>query len=191
MNYKETKLWLTNNIGCYHKGPQYDVLCTLIQKHPNYNQWKFNIPNAFKIIQLHAIQLHVLFVNTKRYRIVSWVQCTGKIIKKDPLTSAMRYAIKRQINQYTKIHPNKICFLCNDVNKIEVDHYPVTFVTIKNTFINNNIIPTEFNYHPKRGTYLFKPIDKVWKRKWQIYHNKCATYRYLCSRCNKCNKNIN
>lgn len=187
MNYKDTKCLLYNNIGIYNKGDIFDTLCCLVQKHPNYNEWKYRIPISCKIINKKYIQLHVLFEGTKKYRIVSWVQCCGIKNKKDPLTSAMRYAIRRQINQYKKLHIEKICILCHSNIKIEVDHYPTKFAEIKKLFLQNNVCPEQFNYHPKRGNYMFHKRDKAWNRKWQLYHKKHASYRYLCSKCNKSN----
>lgn len=185
MNYKDTKLFLHNNIGIYYKGEVFDVLCSMIEKHPNYNEWTYKTPKSIKVIKKEYIQLHVLFDGTKKYRVVSWVQCCKKVSKKDPLTSAMRYAIRRQINQYKKLNPNKVCVLCSSLVKIEVDHYPTPFCEIRNTFLLNNAILEQFNYHPKRGNYMFRKQDKIYQRKWCLYHKQNATYRYLCSKCNK------
>lgn len=193
-NYNDTKSWLINNKGVYSKnsvGEAFDTLCLLIKNHPNYNGWKFNTPYKFKIIMKKYIQLHVLFEGAKKYRIVSWTQCCkGKVTKKDPLTSAMRQAIKRQITIYKNSNIDKKCVLCGSTDNIEVDHYPIKFVDIKNDFLINNThtSPQEFDWHPKRGYSMFKPCDKVFKTKWQKYHHSKATYRYLCSKCNKIHK---
>jgi hypothetical protein len=176
---------LVSSVGTYSKGELFDTLCTLLLKHPNYTQWKYNVPVGFKIINKKNIQLHVLFEGTTGYRIVSWVQCCGIKRTKDPLASAMRYSVRRQINQYKKLHLDKICILCNSTVKIEVDHYPTKFADIKKTFLLDNVVPEQFNYHPKRGNYMFHRRDKVFNRKWQLYHKKHASYRYLCSKCNK------
>lgn len=189
MNYIELKTWLTlriNKTFVIDINDEYDLLFTLLQKHPSYDNWKFKIPIAFKIIKKKAIQLLVSFVKNK-YRIVSWVSCVKNKSKIDPLTSAMRQAIKRQISIYKRNNLDKKCVLCNSIIKIEVDHI-VKFALIKNNFLNISIItPTTFDCHPKRGYYMFKKCDVKWKTQWQKYHLKNASYRYLCSSCNKKN----
>jgi hypothetical protein len=189
MNYTQTKEWLSQHLNKTYliNTDEYDILYTLIQKHPSYQDWKFQNPYAFKIIKKKYLQLLVSFVNidkNTKYRIVSWVSCCKKVSKVDPLTSAMRQSIKRQISIYKNKHPNRECELCHVKEKIEVDHI-VKFVNLKNQFIENNIIPINFEYHPKRGYYLFKKVDQDFKRNWQKYHLKHASYRYLCSTCNK------
>jgi hypothetical protein len=188
-NYDETKEWLLNHCNkIYTSGTEYDLLYQLIQKHPSYQNWKYNIPYAFKIVKKQAVKLYISFVmNEKhtRYRIVSWVNCAkGTIRKVDPLSSAMRQSIKRQIGIYKKNNPNYICILCESTKKIEVDHI-VKFVDLKNQFINNVKVPETFDYHPKRGYYMFKKSDHQFKKQWQKYHLQYASYRYLCSSCNK------
>lgn len=183
-HYQEVKLLLSNNIGVVH-GDLFETLALLIKTHPNYDTWKFNIPQQMKIMKKKYIQLHILFEGTKKYRIVSWVQCCKKVTKKDPLTSAMRYAIKRQITIYKNNNINRICNICSDKEHIEVDHYPMKFVQIKNAFLLTIASPTQFIYHPKRGHAMFANPDAMFKKKWQQYHHKHATYRYLCSTCNK------
>ena len=148
-----------------------------------------------------------------KYRIISWVACANMKLKKcqkptsidNPLNSAMRYAIRRQISKYKNSHPIKNCELCyknNNIPKeirVEVDHFPEKFVSLKNNFIavqnlKDKSPPTSFKSHPKRGSSMFKDgnkdndyYDKKWKQAWQRYHNKRATYRYLCPDCNKRN----
>lgn len=203
MNYIELKTWLTLRINktFVKDSAEYDLLFTLLQKHPSYDKWKFKIPIAFKIIKKNAVQLLVSFIKNK-YRIVSWVSCVKNKSKIDPLTSAMRQAIKRQISIYKRNNLDKKCVLCESIVKIEVDHI-VKFSLIKNDFLNGIIAPvgngltapvgnglsapTTFDYHPKRGYYMFRKGDIKWKTQWQKYHLKTATYRYLCSSCNKKN----
>lgn len=184
MNYLELKEWLTLRINKKLETEEYDLLYSLIQKHPSYHDWKFNVPLSFKIIMKNAIQLLVLFKGMKKYRIVSWVNCVKTPKKPDPLTSAMRQAIRRQITLYKKNNLKKQCLLCESIFKIEVDHV-IKFVFLKNQFLLNHVPPESFAYHPKRGYYMFKKCDLQWKKNWQKYHLKYATYRYLCSPCNK------
>jgi len=186
MDYITLKEWLLSRVNhIYINGPEYDLLSTLLKQHPSCHDWKLNKPYAFKIIKKKYIQLHVSFFSDKKYRIVSWVSCCNQKIRKiNPLTSAMRQAIKRQITIYKNNHNNKQCVLCQSLENIEVDHV-VKFVTIKNNFIINHTPPTLFDTHPKRGYYMFKKSDVKWKKEWQKYHLNMASYRYLCSTCNK------
>ena len=204
-SYDETKQWMELQLQNFKQrtykdtSQEYDTLFALLKGHPSYPDWIHTIPYAFQLSKENVIKLKVSFIDFSknkmtRYRIVSWVACCkGKRKVPTPnaqLTGAMRYAIKRQINNYKNSHPNKICELCESTIKIEVDHYPTKFVTIKTNFIesmlNKNSPPPEtFNWHPKRGQPLFTYKDKKWKLAWQIYHRSHATYRYLCSTCNK------
>jgi len=191
MSYKETKEWLLNHVNKIYlsDSQEYYILYDLIKKHPSYGTWKFQIPYSFKIIFKKCINLYVSFININnkntKYRIVSWVSCCKKISKVDPLTSAMRQSINKQINNYKRNHVNKQCIMCYSVNNIEVDHI-IKFADLKNDFINKTPkIPNIFDYHPKRGYYLFKKSDYDFKKHWQKYHLKNACYQYLCSTCNK------
>ena len=160
-----------------------------------------------------AIVLYTRFEGMSNYRIVSWVACAkGKLSKNqtprddnnnnnnnnnNKLNGAMRYAIRMQIKNYRKSHPTEKCELCGTGYRIEVDHYPKHFVEIKEEFIKvkegkGELPPSDFKWHPKKGNFMFKDgtkandyYDKKWKQAWQRYHQKHATYRYLCSTCNK------
>ncbi len=186
MDYKVVKNWLSNHINKTYNNVddvEYDYLHTLLQNHPSYQTWQFN-NLAFKIIKKQYVQLMVSF--NSRYRIVSWVKCTNKkVYQIDPLTSAMRHAIRRQITIYKNKHLEKICHLCQSQQKIEVDHYPIKFKTLKKDFINNHTCPDTFRYHPNRGNSMFNKTDDLFKKAWQKYHLQNANYRYLCSSCNK------
>lgn len=185
-SYTSVKSWLTNHINqSFNKQhTDFNLLHTLIQNHPNYHDWKLNNPLMFKIVFKKYLQLMVSF-QPKKFRIVSWVRCCKKIKPQDSLTSAMRQAIRRQITMYKRQHPSMVCHVCQSLQKIEVDHYPIQFVTIKDDFLLNHIAPTQFRFHPKRGYSMFQKQDTVWKKSWQKYHLKIANYRYLCSTCNK------
>ncbi len=194
-DYINTKNWLLlHQNKTYSPGngtSEYDFLYHLIQLHPSYLKWQYKIPVSFKIIKKTYLQLMVAFQPNK-YRIVSWVQCTNAPKRKiDPLSSAMRQAVKRQISIYKTKNINRVCTICQSKN-IEVDHYPIKFATIKKDFISNiacgvsaTAVPTQFKSHPKRGYFMFIKTDLLWKRAWQKYHLKIANYRYLCSACNK------
>ena len=183
-SYTSVKLWLSNHLGTFKKGQDFDLLHLLIKNHPAYTEWQYNIPLVFKVTKKKVLQLMVSFQPGK-FRIVSWVRCCKKVVQCDPLTSAMRHAIRRQISMYKSKHPDKVCAVCNHDKRIEVDHYPVKFLTLKQNFSTTIISPTNFRYHPKRGYCMFTKKDVLWKKAWQKHHLKLASYRYLCSTCNK------
>lgn len=183
-NYQEIKVLLSNNVGMVGID-LFEKLSLLIKTHPNYSTWKNQKPLKMKIIKKKYIQLHILFEGTKRYRIVSWVQCCKKVTKKDPLVESMRQSIKRQITIYKNNNLLKQCKICDVTTNIEVDHHPLKFAEIKNDFLLTQVPPMQFTYHPKRGYAMFHKNNALFKKDWQQYHNKHATYRYLCSTCNK------
>jgi len=215
--YDKTKKWLGEHV---HKNffprnrPEFDILCSLVFRHPTKSEWKNQIPTSFKISRspgTGSLVMYVRFKGMSKYRIVSWVACAkGKLAKhqtsgndNNKLNGAMRYAIRMQISNYRKTHHDQKCTLCGTGYRIEVDHYPKHFIDIKESFIKmktekGNAPPTDFKWHPKRGNFMFKDgtknndyYDKKWKQSWQRYHKNKASYRYLCSTCNKkTNKSI-
>src|SRR5437868_7066037 len=185
--YNNIKSWLLARVNKKITGNDVTILVDLIKRHPSYDTWKHQVPIGFKIQQKKSLQLLVVFENMKKYRVVSWVACCSDKKRQvvDPLTSAMRHAIRRQINMFKSKNAIKQCVLCNTTKSIEVDHHPLPFCQIKSDFVNNHTAPTAFNYHAKRCVYLFTAKDKPFKLAWQRYHNHHAQYRYLCSTCNK------
>ncbi|HSW77013.1 MAG TPA: hypothetical protein VLG50_08195 [Candidatus Saccharimonadales bacterium] len=194
-DYNSVKNWLYKNVNKTYDSRcinEYQLLYSLIQQHPMYHQWILKIPISFKIKMVKNIQLFVSF-KSNCYRIVSWVACCSikKYKKIDPLTSALRYAIRRQILIYKQHHLLKQCALCHNTYHIEVDHHPIKFCDIKTQFLNNVLsVPINFRYHAKCGIYMFLKTDQSFKLAWQRYHKKLAQYRYLCSDCNKKRLNL-
>ena len=205
-NYDKTKEWLNKHVhkNFFPSNVEFSILNNLLNRHPSKNEWANQIPTSFKISRspgTNALVMYVRFEGLSNYRIVSWVTCArGKLANKredNQLIGAMRYAIRKQINNYKNLHPLQVCVLCKTGYKIELDHYPRHFVDIKNDFLliqekKEKPAPTEFKWHPKKGNFIFKNgtkaddyYDKKWKIAWQTYHNKYAEYRYLCSTCNK------
>lgn len=215
--YDKTKKWLIQHVhkNFFPSNPEeFKILSDLLNRHPAKSTWQYQIPTSFKISRSPgngAIVMHVRFQGLSKYRIVSWVACAkGKLAKHQEagnidsqLNGAMRYAIRMQITNYKKTHPTQVCDICRSEYRIEVDHYPLHFVDLKDNFIKmkhgkGDSPPTEFRWHGKKGNFMFKDgtkandyYDKKWKLAWQRYHKKHATYRYLCSTCNKkTNKSI-
>lgn len=143
-----------------------------------------------------------------RWRIISWVACVkGNVVtkssEKNKLTQAMRHAIRKQIqiwrNSIGKTQPlGHKCVLCecDNYDKLEVDHFPKTFSQIKRDFlashINDEMIgKIKIEWSPTKTSYRFQKGEKT-NMKWQRYHRIHATYRWLCSACNKkCNRKCN
>lgn len=209
-NYDQTKKWLEEHVhrNYFPSNTEFKVLTDLIDRHPSKSEWKNCVPTSFKISRSPgngALVLYVRFEGLSNYRIVSWVACAkGKLAKHqesgnddNKLNGAMRYAIRKQISLYKKSNLTQVCNICGTCYRIEVDHYPIHFVDIKDEFISmktakGELPPTNFNWHPKKGNFMFKDgtkindyYDKKWKQSWQRYHKTHATYRYLCSTCNK------
>lgn len=208
--YDKTKKWLGEHVhrNFFPRNPEFNTLLRLIDRHPSKNEWTNQIPTSFKISRSPgngALVMYVRFEGLSNYRIVSWVACAkGKLAShqqsnndENKLNGAMRYAIRVQVSNYKKAHPTQVCVLCETKYRIEVDHYPRHFVDIKEEFIQSKLAkgeqpPTLFKWHPKKGNFMFRDgtkadgyYDKKWKVAWQKYHNTHATYRYLCSTCNK------
>ena len=205
--YDEAKEWLAKRahrtINAKHT--DFLFLYKFLQRHPSYDTWKFKEAIVFKISRntQKSLVMYVKFKGTKKFRIVSWVACArAKLSSRqtsdtNQLTSAMRYATRTQLRQYRRTHSPEICVLCQKRTQIEVDHHPLHFSTIRDNFLamkekRGDPPPTDFTYHPKKGRFIFKNgtkkdnyYDKRWKQAWQRYHNKHASYRFLCSICNR------
>lgn len=200
LNEDNVRTWLESHVHqtFYPKHEEFSILLPVLQRHPNYNNWKYQEITGFRItrsVQKKAIQveIRVLCKTKEKWRLVSWKACVSghQTTHNDmsKLNSAMRYAIRRQISIYRNNHPIKKCAICNSYAKIEVDHDAnhKSFKVIRDEFLEKNPDPpTEFTY--AGYNFRFKKQDEKFKRKWQIYHNKHTEYRYLCATCNQTHK---
>jgi len=111
---------------------------------------------------------------------ISWVCCaTGRgKTNNELLGMAMRYAIEHQINDYRKA--NHRCILCDNTERLEVDHI-VMFKDLVKDFNKNREIPTKFKYDNNRTTFE----DMKYCNEWIEYHKTHATLRMLCYECHK------
>ena len=198
--YNKIKLWLTQNVHktVTPKHIEFENMCNMLKNHPNFNSWVHKDPEGFKITRSpknKALQVHVKL--NGKWRIVSWVACAkGKVIRQpneaNQLTQAMRFSVRKQIkmwrNAIGNAH-NPECTLCECKVKhsLEVDHYPEKFCSIRDSFIKANMsdgeIPNIY-WDKKNTTYRFSKNEKI-NTKWQKYHLKHASYRWLCGDCNK------
>lgn len=199
MNYKEIKQWLESHVHRVidsRTPDKLEIMTNVMKLHPNYDQWKLQIPTAFKISRSPKkkyLQVFVKFKDTKRWRSVSWVACaTGKIRKVDSLGSAMRYSIKSQIRMWRQknMHPIPKCALCNCQSNLEVDHHPIHFAKLKTMYLQTcktvGLDVPKNQWDNRNTTYKFYPNSRF-DFEWQNFHFQNATFRWLCADCNKKN----
>lgn len=197
---ENVKNWLEAHVHqtFYPQHDEFAILSSILKKHPNYNNWKYQEITGFRItrsVQKLSLQVEIRVVckTKQKWRLVSWKSCVSGKQKvyndMSKLNSAMRYAIRRQITIYRKNNPIKKCAICDAQTKIEVDHDTnhKSFKVIRDEFLEKYHgvydLPTEFTY--AKYNFRFRKQDQEFKRKWQVYHNKHAHYRYLCEKCNK------
>lgn len=115
---------------------------------------------------------------------ISWhVALDGQPSIKVDQTAALRSSIKNQINMYRKSAATfgqmLECEFCRSNSNLQVDHI-YTFRQIVEDFVAaGNVIPTEFR---KIGCELhFLEGEAV---AFQEFHQKKASYRLLCQKCN-------
>lgn len=128
------------------------------------------------------------------WRIVSWVACaTGKVVRKpkdsNKITQAMRYAVRKQISGWRNHNAyNPKCMLCQTQEKLEVDHYPLTFAKMKTdfiaTYLDGKIEDVKVRWDNRNTSYRFSKGEPI-NTRWQRFHQARATYRWLCGNCNK------
>jgi hypothetical protein len=195
ISYEEAKNWLQSKVHTTIKNGNDDFvfMMQVLQQHPNFNEWKHQNAEYFVITRSPKkkyLQVMVKFEGFKNPRLVSWVECvTQKLRHVDKLTQAMRSAISPQISDYRNRNPIRKCVLCKcDYEpRIEVDHYPILFSTIKKLYLDNvDSLPEKFRF--TKGRYYFKENDIDWKTQWELFHAQNAQYRYLCDICNRSNK---
>ena len=195
--YNKIKLWLTQNVHktVSAKHVEFTNMCDMLKNHPNYNSWVHKDPQGFKITRSKknkALQVHVKL--NGKWRIVSWVACAkGRVIRKpneaNQMTQAMRFSIRKQIKMWRNAignSHNPKCTLCNCnvKNSLEVDHFPEKFCSLRDSFLKTINETPSIYWDKKNTTYRFSKNESV-NTKWQKYHLKHASYRWLCGDCNK------
>ncbi len=104
---------------------------------------------------------------------------------KKQLTYALRQAINYQIQRWSKSNNEcRLCVHCNTSSSLQVDHKQPSFAFISKSFLRQVQLrpPNVFSYH-KYGC-KFRVQDRKFRRIWSKYHEKIATYQWLCKRCN-------
>jgi len=110
---------------------------------------------------------------------------TGK--PKDNLKIAMRVAIQPQIEEYKNSNTIKVCEICGEHDRIEIDHHSEKspFAKLYNDFMENNKLPIPTSFHDtKSHMKCFKEIDRDIKNSWVKYHKENSILRMLCRTCN-------
>ena len=153
------------------------------------SQWEEKLDNiiSFRITRRRkykSLLLQLKVKNCNRWLTVSWRKGITKEIKEiNPLYSAMRNSIRRQITMWRKKHMNELyCAECGSKTFLQVDHKFPSFYTIRNDFLAKEIKPTIFD-HCSFG-FKFKKLDSAFKKRWQQFHKSNATYQWLCKSCN-------
>ena len=156
---------------------------------------KLHTIRAFKITRSklnRALLLQVKVDNFSRFLTVSWRKGSSKKRKEEnPLQSAFRQAVYRQIMLWKKLNNNMAeCVICKDTHhsylKLQADHAEPSFLELTKKFLSfdiNKDIPKEFDYHYRCGR-KFKKKDNRFKIRWQNYHRKNMRLQWLCRSCN-------
>ena len=165
----------------------FDDLKQILLKQP---QWVPKIDSVlkFKITRSRAAKALKLMVKVdycNPWLTVSWRKGVDKPHKDaDPLQSAFRNAIRRQIGIWRKAHmAGRKCQQCESVKLLQVDHVTPLFIDMTRTFLQTHEAPKEFDYNGCRGR-KFRTCDKNFAQAWRNYHAKHATYQWLCRTCN-------
>lgn len=159
-------------------------------------QWvdKLETIHAFRVTRSRlnkALILQVRSGKATRWCTVSWRKGGARKRKEqDPLQSAFRHAVHRQIRQWRDVNKNGRCAQCDDQDhlhlKLQVDHKEPQFLELTKAFLAlpiNQEPPTKFAYHHRAGR-KFEKKDNRFKTRWQNYHRKNAVLQWLCRSCN-------
>lgn len=117
------------------------------------------------------------------------VKCvSGKT--KDNLYVAMRKSILDQIYEYKNSQQKLQCVLCEDDQKIHVDHFSPQFIEMYTEFINKHPeYPTKFDKDVSHAC-IFREEDREYEIIWKKFHRENANLRILCQRCNLTRKKV-
>lgn len=179
------------------------VIKQLVEYHPT----KHIDPNDIEYLIVrkrqpyNTISLFYKDKNTSKEDDISWKMCirnlygkyNGEKDKVKDTENAFRTVISKGTRtQYllnntsvTNAHIVGICNNCNmKSNQITVDHYLLPFMTILQTFLDeNNIQLNEIDvFENERNEIELK--DKKLSSMWLTYHDEKAQYRLLCKSCN-------
>jgi len=176
---------------------EHDAFVDILEIMMAQDQWldKLHTIQAFKVTRSKmnkALILQLKVDNFYGWLTVSWRKGSSKKRKEEnPLNSAFRQAVHRQIMLWKKINlVGAECVECKDVQhrhlKLQADHKDPSFLQLTKDFLErpiNQNPPTEFDYHRRCGR-KFKKIDNRFKQRWQNYHRQHCVLQWLCRKCN-------
>ena len=120
---------------------------------------------------------------------ISWRECLKPASKRFKVRNAMRNAIRPQIAKW-KAECVKICQICSaplDPRNFDADHYPVSFDTITQQWMNDRGLTDETILTSGTDDFFrgdrFINIDLEFD--WFQYHASVAEYRQLCTQCHR------
>jgi len=168
---------------------EYLDLCEVFKRHSDYPE-KFigfvDIKIDYNPIFINQLEVSIIKNDMTIDDVSVLNNCiTGK--PKDNLKIAMRVCIQAQIDEYKNKNPIKVCELCGEHDRIEIDHHSEKspFAKLYIDFMDNNKIPipTSFN-DTKSHMKCFKELDCDFENNWTKYHKENAILRMLCKTCN-------
>jgi len=183
------RIGVCDSVKTTHPGDFLDF-CEVFKRHSDY-PGKFigfvDIKIKYNLVFGNQLVVYIIKNNMTVDNVSVLKNCiTGK--PKDNLKVAMRVSIQPQIEEYKHNNCIKVCEICGDYDRIEIDHHSEIspFAKLYNDFLEINTfpIPASFddtNSHMK----CFKDLDYNFEKNWVQYHKENAILRMLCRRCNE------
>ena len=183
------RIGVCDSVKTTHPGDFLDF-CEVFKRHSDY-PGKFtgfvDIKIKYNLVFGNQLVVYIIKNNMTVDNVSVLKNCiTGK--PKDNLKVAMRVSIQPQIEEYKHNNCIKVCEICGDHDRIEIDHHSEIspFAKLYNDFLEINTfpIPASFddtNSHMK----CFKDLDYNFEKNWVQYHKENAILRMLCRRCNE------
>lgn len=182
--------------------PDSDMFGTIVTILSNHPTWQHRLGDI-KAVRVRpsprngTVQLQLK--TNKIWFAISWRECArppgsaprseSSAVPKQRLTSAMREAIRRQVLMYrATLEPGEPCAACSArYVPLEVDHASPPFATLREMWLAriDDEPPTEFDYKSGVGAHRFRRADAGFKRRWQDFHRRHATFQALCEPCNR------
>lgn len=180
----------------YARGaPEFEGLLQLLASHPTWGRRAAEV-NGIRIRRSRLNKAVQLQLRTRRaWFTVSWRQCATRCrapragcqpTHARHLASAMRTAIRYQCRRWRRAQRDFSCALCGERSVLQVDHKHPSFHALQTAFLaeEQSPPPVEFGVERSSCARKFLPRDAGFKRRWQAYHARRATYQLLCRGCN-------
>lgn len=188
-----------------NKNPFHDLLIFLIQRHPRSIQ-KLGCCTLIEVrFEICSNPITPKYREMKLLRpdgsseSFSWRTCVSSdrceiidtFMKR--LTSAMRFSIREQINDFRRITPlPAMCpginckTSCSSNHQWHVDHERPTFRELRDNFLSSTKLPIPNNFGKEPNTHqdTFLHDDQTFERNWNEFHQGFARLRWLCQACN-------